>query len=77
MNSIETRRHKRVKKLYRKIKEANSQLQIIRRFCQHTETEKVNYEMRIGAVYEGTTVCVICGEVIEYLPLATVTESET
>ncbi len=59
------RTQRRVRRQYRRINNANANLQIIRMMCDHENLERVNYEVRVGHINEGMICCADCGEVIE------------
>ena len=47
---------------YRRIKEANDELDKIRLECKHPETERCNYMWAPGHIDENALICSICGE---------------
>ena len=49
---------------YKKIKEANEELERLRKECDHPETKLVNYMWAPGHINPDTEVCSFCGEVI-------------
>jgi hypothetical protein len=53
---------------FKQIEEANKTLKEIREQCDHPKEyyEKVNYSTRPGQIFPNTTICGICGEVVEW-----------
>ena len=48
---------------YKRIKDAERNLEQLRNECKHYETEKANYSYRVGATHP-SIVCVHCGKVV-------------
>jgi hypothetical protein len=54
-----------VNMMYDLIKMGEKSLEILRGQCDHPKTKKVNYQWAPGHIMPNTTICAVCGEVIQ------------